>query len=180
MSDGDSVETAEPPRGPVICDAGPIIHLDELDCLDLLRDFPEVIVPVAVRREVQRHRPEALDRPQTAWRAAAPGEPPSAELRALVRLLALHVGETAAIQIAMGHPGAMLLTDDTAARLAARSLGIRVHGTLGLLVRAIRRGQRSRREIAGILADVPHRSSLHVRPGLLMSVIREVEAKDSP
>ena len=150
MSDGDSVETAEPPRGPVICDAGPIIHLDELDCLDLLRDFPEVIVPVAVRREVQRHRPEALDRPQTAWRAAAPGEPPSAELRALVRLFALHVGETAAIQIAMGHPGAMLLTDDTAARLA------------------------------GILADVPYRSSLHARPGLLMSVIREVEAKDSP
>ena len=112
--------------------------------------FPEVIVPVAVRREVQRHRPEALDRPQTAWRAAAPGEPPSAELRALVRLLALHVGETAAIQIAMGHPGAMLLTDDTAARLA------------------------------GILADLPYRSSLHARPGLLMSVIREVEAKDSP
>ena len=45
----------------VVCDAGPIIHLDELECLDLLGDFPEVIVPEAVWREVLKHRPSALD-----------------------------------------------------------------------------------------------------------------------
>jgi hypothetical protein len=32
----------------VICDAGPIIHLDELDCLDLLNDFKELILPATV------------------------------------------------------------------------------------------------------------------------------------
>jgi hypothetical protein len=26
----------------VVCDAGPLIHLDEIDCLDLLSDFAEV------------------------------------------------------------------------------------------------------------------------------------------
>ena len=41
----------------VVCDAGPLIHLDEVGCLDLLADFSEVLVPDAVRREVQRHRP---------------------------------------------------------------------------------------------------------------------------
>ena len=173
------MEQTDTPRAPVICDAGPVIHLDELGCLDLLADFPEAIVPAAVRREIQRHRPEALTRPEPAWRPAASGGPPPGELRALVRLLALHAGETAALQIAMDHSGALLLTDDTAARLAARSLGIRVHGILGLLVRAIRRGQRSKREIVGILAEVPHRSSLHVRRDLLMSFIREVEATDA-
>jgi hypothetical protein len=35
----------------VVCDAGPLIHLDELDCLDLLGGYPEVLVPEAVWRD---------------------------------------------------------------------------------------------------------------------------------
>jgi hypothetical protein len=27
----------------VVCDAGPLIHLDELGCMDLLLDFSEVL-----------------------------------------------------------------------------------------------------------------------------------------
>jgi predicted nucleic acid-binding protein len=44
----------------VVADAGPLIHLDELDCLDLLNDFKQIMVPDAVWREVQLHRPSAL------------------------------------------------------------------------------------------------------------------------
>jgi len=29
----------------VVCDAGPIIHLDELGCLDLLNDFSPLLIP---------------------------------------------------------------------------------------------------------------------------------------
>jgi hypothetical protein len=36
-------------RSIVICDAGPLIHLDELGCLDLLADFRDVLVPDADR-----------------------------------------------------------------------------------------------------------------------------------
>ena len=45
---------------PVVCDAGPLIHLDELGCLDLLADFASVLVPDVVWREVAQHRTEAL------------------------------------------------------------------------------------------------------------------------
>jgi hypothetical protein len=44
----------------VVCDAGPIIHLDELDCLRLLEDFPEVLIPDVVWDEVMHHRPQAI------------------------------------------------------------------------------------------------------------------------
>ncbi len=44
----------------IVCDAGPLIHLDELGCLDLLADFPVVLVPTEVWREVQGYRPSAL------------------------------------------------------------------------------------------------------------------------
>ena len=44
----------------VVCDAGPLIHLDELGCLDLLADFQAVLVPEQVWQEVGHHRPDAL------------------------------------------------------------------------------------------------------------------------
>jgi hypothetical protein len=57
----------------VVCDAGPLIHLDELDCLDLVGDFPEMLVPEAVWHEVLRHRPAALDKKRLrCWCASPP------------------------------------------------------------------------------------------------------------
>jgi predicted nucleic acid-binding protein len=46
----------------VVCDAGPAIHLDELGCLDLLKDFQEVLLPNTVWEEIKRHRPSALNK----------------------------------------------------------------------------------------------------------------------
>lgn len=60
----------------VVADAGPLIHLDELQCLDLLGDFAEVQVPEAVWREVEQHRPGALRHPSVpvSRRTAIPSE----------------------------------------------------------------------------------------------------------
>jgi len=46
----------------VVCDAGPIIHLDELGCLDLLGDFQEISLSDTVWKEISRYRPSALKR----------------------------------------------------------------------------------------------------------------------
>ncbi len=45
-----------------VFDAGPIIHLDELDSLDLLIDFHKIIIPGTVFNEIKKNRPSALDR----------------------------------------------------------------------------------------------------------------------
>ena len=36
----------------IVCDTGPIIHLDELGCLDLLADFKEILLTVSVVEEI--------------------------------------------------------------------------------------------------------------------------------
>ncbi|PSN17008.1 hypothetical protein C7293_00085 [filamentous cyanobacterium CCT1] len=69
------------------------------------------------------------------------------------------------------YPKAIFLTDDAAARLAANNLDLRVHGTIGILVRAIRRKQYSREEILAILRQLPKRSSLHIKQSLLDEII---------
>jgi len=44
----------------VVCDAGPIIHLDELGCLHLLSDFQEIFLSDTVWKEIGQYRPSAL------------------------------------------------------------------------------------------------------------------------
>ena len=39
----------------VVCDAGPIIHLDELNSLSLL-DYNQVLIPKTVELEIRNHR----------------------------------------------------------------------------------------------------------------------------
>jgi predicted nucleic acid-binding protein len=158
-------------RDLVIADAGPLIYLDELDCLDLLRDFSRVLVPDAVWCEVEMHRPTALaglalERVQVE--AADP------RVATLSLTFTLHSGEREALTLLARYPDALFLTDDTAARLAALTPSMRVHGTLGLIVRALRRGQRSREEIISLLRAIPDRTTLHIKPALLDEVIGQV------
>lgn len=157
----------------VICDAGPVIHLDELGCIELLSSFSRVLIPATVWREVQRHRPKALGLPCLEKTSAKNPEPP--ELEAVAVALSLHTGEWEAIRVALEHPDSVLLTDDTAARLAAGNLGIRVHGTIGVLVRSVRQGLRTKIAILDILRSIPTSSTLHLKRSLLEAVIKQVE-----
>ena len=159
----------------VVADAGPIIHLDELACLDLLADFGQVIVPEIVWQEVLRHRPLALESTGSLFIRQGVRKP-SPLVNALTPLYTLHSGEQEALHLCVEFGDCLLLTDDTAARLAAKSLGVPAHGTLGLLVRAIRRQTRTKPEVVGLLRDIPLRTSLHIRPALLADVIADVEA----
>jgi predicted nucleic acid-binding protein len=158
-----------------VCDAGPLIHLDEVACVELLADFPQVLVPATVWDEVAKHRPSALTQSAVLFRKVTPTDPVPAELDVLSRLLGLHRGEREALQVAQANSGCLVLTDDTAARLAARNLGLVTHGTIGVLVRSIRRKQKTKDEVINLLRSLPTASTLHVRPSLLEEIIREVE-----
>lgn len=164
----------------VVCDAGPLIHLDELDALDLLGDFSNVLVPDAVWREVMQHRPGALTHHGVTLRRITPTMAVTPELEALAQVFSLHTGELEALRVALEHCPGLLLTDDTAARLAAGNLKIGTHGTIGILVRAIRRRQRTKGEILAMLRSIPDRSTTHLKRSLLESVISEVEGWNNP
>lgn len=157
-----------------MCDAGPLIHLDELDCLDLLTDFESILVPQQVWQEVERHRSHALAHPDVVMQQVSVDLSQQASFRTLARALALDLGEQAALSLMAVHPEAILLTDDSAARLAAESLSYSVHGSVGILLRSIRRRQRTRQQVIALLENLPTRSSLHIRADLLQRIIARV------
>jgi predicted nucleic acid-binding protein len=160
---------------PCVSDAGPLIHLDELDSLDLLNELGTILVPETVWLEVSRHRPGLRPEyiPNTVLvDVIAAGSP---EFLALADSLALDAGERTALQLLQERKGRLFLCDDTAARLAAESLGFAVHGTIGVLLRSLRTGRRTRSQLLSVLRELPQRSTLHLAKSLVSAVIESVE-----
>ncbi len=158
----------------VILDAGPLIHLDELGGLILLSDFQERIVPAAVWDEVDHHRPSALHSNVISFIKPQPVRI-TAALQALCEAFNLDAGEREAISLCEQHPQAILLTDDAAVRLAARASGIRAYGTLGILIRAIRRRQLPPADAVVILEHIPAQSTLFIRKSILRDIIETIK-----
>jgi predicted nucleic acid-binding protein len=163
----------------VVCDAGPLIHLDELGHVDLLTEFTEVLVPTAVWGDVMRHRPGALAVKGVPFRQISLALTLSPDVDVLSCALPLQEGEREALQVAREQHADLLLTDDTAARLASRTLGVSVHGTIGILFRAIRRGQMTGPEVATLLRSLPSVSTLHVKRSLLEEFVQRAEQSPS-
>ena len=172
-----TTESAAEAAPEVVADAGPLIHLDELACLDLLDDFPLVAVPEQVWHEVSVHRPGVLSDPPGSWLRREVEIPSDKGFQTLVKSFALDLGEQAAISLLPQYPRSVFLTDDTAARLAAKTLGYRAHGTLGIVLRAIRRLQRTKDDVLHLLRNLPQFSTLHLRDELREDIIRSVKTE---
>jgi len=112
--------------GVAVSDASPIIALNQIHRLDLLRNqFGQVVVPPAIELEVE---PSAGVLPAWVHRQYAPVPPDF--------LRDLDPGEREAIALTIQLGANFLVIDDLPGRHAAMSLGLRVIGSLGLLVRA--------------------------------------------
>jgi predicted nucleic acid-binding protein len=99
---------------------------------------------------------------------------PALEARSWQQAGLLHYGEAQAIALARQLGADWLLTDDAAARLLAQSLGLEVHGSLGLVLWAAATRRLSRTEAESALGRLA-RSSLWVSPSVLLAAKAALE-----
>ena len=124
-----------------VSDTGPLHYLVLLEHVDILQVlFRKVTVPEPVRDELTHpSAPDAVRHWMTAppsWLSVHPVRPDMlAEIDA-----ALEPGERAALALAVEQQPDLVLMDDRAGVTAAHAQNFVVTGTLGLLVRAARRG----------------------------------------
>ena len=149
-----------------VSDAGPLIHLAEIDSLELLATFDTLLVPEMVYKEVDTGGvPDGLADLSYALVEADESRVGTEKLDA---------GERAAIAVAEER-GVVLLTDDLAARQAASDAGVEVHGSIGVIALGYGRGLLDRDEAASRMRALQRETSLFVTEAVVERGIRMLD-----
>ena len=148
----------------VVSDATCIIALHRIGRLDILDKLYEtILVPPAVRKEVS-----IIDED---WIRVEPVRKPEI-VQGLLYIL--DEGESEAISLAIDLPNALLITDDRKARKIAFEFGIKITGTIGVLLHAWR---------SGIILDLEKEidklseTGFHMTPELKQKALRLMRQK---
>ncbi|HEX8220253.1 MAG TPA: hypothetical protein VF914_13745 [Chloroflexia bacterium] len=147
----------------VVSNTGPLLHLTEAGYLELVKLAGEVHIPRAVAVELAGYSlwriPDwlTLDELDESYET-------DAAMWQQVGLI--DAGEAATIALARQLHADWLLTDDAAARLLAQTLGLEVHGSVGIVIGAAADGHLNKTEAEAAL-DMLVRSSLWITPRVL-------------
>jgi hypothetical protein len=156
-----------------VVDTSPLVFLAKLDHLSILRNSAEaVLIPSTVLEEVRRYGDDAtqrIDRACHSWlRVHTLGK---SEVQ---RMAEMHLGpgESAAILLAERVQAERLMVDDLAARRLARRWGLKVVGTLGLLLAAHLRG-----DIPSLADEISRlqTAGFHAHPSLVRKVLEAAD-----
>jgi predicted nucleic acid-binding protein len=152
-------------------DASPLIFLGAAGRLELLRAAAaRIVVSHAVAAEVAVYGPD--DAACSAMRASEWIDH-AADVEVPADLLAwdLGRGETQVLALARATPGSIAVTDDFEARRCARTIGVPVRGTLGLVLAARRDG---RIAAARPLMELLRLAGMHLADDVLNRALRDV------
>jgi len=146
----------------LVPDTGPLVHLHEAGGLHLLPLIGEIFVSPLVLAEVRRTGAKPWPEPLPEW-FKPQSLLSSTHQRAVSWQQAglLHGGEAEALALAIELKADWFLTNDAAARLLGESLGLQVHGSLGVILWAAATRQVSKDEAESLLVGL-ERSSLWV------------------
>ena len=127
----------------VVSDATPLMSLMKAARLNILEGlYKEIIIPDAVYSELTsnaRYSKEAEEIENSSFiRVVAVRERKAVEI--LRKVSGLDLGESEAIVYATDNNADILLMDENAGRRVAKTLGIKVRGTIGLILQAFDRG----------------------------------------
>lgn len=128
----------------VVSDASPLVHLAAIRRFELLKLlYSELFVPRAVWEEVTvagKGRPGSAELSQSTNEGWIRLMVPTPASMAREELRNLDAGEAEALALALDLRAEIVLLDELRGRAAARQLGLRAIGTLGVLIEAKRRG----------------------------------------
>ncbi len=165
---------------PVVSDASPLLLLAKIGKLNLLKElYHEIIIPLQVRNEVVENKDKAssliLSEIENGWIQQKDVEI-SPEIKRLGEKLGLHKGETAALSVAKHLGLKEIIADDKLARIAARILGLKAIGCLGVIMKAYETGVITRTEAIDSIQQMV-KAGLWVSPEVLAEVFKFLEER---
>lgn len=158
-----------------ITNASPIIVLAKIDKLDLLLNTGRlVLVPEAVAKEILKA--PAQDAAREALESGWGSQPVPVTPEPEILEWGLGTGESAVLSLARQRNG-VAIVDDRAARMACKTLGIRLAGTLGVILLARLEGRISSSvEILQALQQV----GLHLDDHIIRTALQKTTGEKWP
>ncbi len=161
----------------VISDAGPLIHLAEIDCLSFLSLFEKLHIPDAVWLETvgkgRIQAKEVLDL-GNVQRHTLPQQGIT-QFIANYQLKDIHTGERECLYLCRQINISTLLTDDLAVRKAAKFLNLKPVGSLGIIAKAYYQGLISITVAENHLLNLYAQSSLFVTKAIVELAIEQLQ-----
>ena len=114
----------------IVSDSGPIIHLNEVNALEMIVNMGEIFIPLAVAKEVERHKVSLPDE----FTIIELGPEELEESKKYMTYGNIHIGESEAIILARQLKADLFLTDDASARLFAETKVLNARGSLGVVL----------------------------------------------
>ncbi len=157
----------------IISNATPLIAFSRIGRLDLLRETvaEPLVIPAAVADEIldyETGEPGSIDFTQETWIQTQ-----SVQDQQQVRLLlpTLDRGEAEVIALGLEQQANLVLIDELIGRKVAESLGLRITGSVGILIRAKQLG-----EIAAVKPLLDHmlREGMYFSQRFRDAVLRQV------
>lgn len=158
-----------------VSNAGPFIHLAQINRLDLLSIFPTIYLTPKVVSEITVGKPTISE--ITSSSNIKIFHTPENEVRKFsksIRKFKLQLGELYALCLCSKIKASLFLTDDLDARTAALNLGFEVHGSIGIIARAFHKGLINLKETEQAIFNLYYKSNLFVTKGIINSAINEI------
>ena len=152
----------------IVSDTSPITNLIQINLLDILKDvYQQIIIPQSVYEELCEITSQKQLLDQQDWIYVI-----SAENTALVTSLEteLDTGESVSIVLALELQADFLIIDEVKGRLKAESMGIKIVGLLGTLLKAKNLGLIP--TIAPVLEKLIIEAGFHINPQLKAHILK--------
>lgn len=164
-----------------VVNSSPLIYLGKLGLLSLLQQlFDQVLTVPSVKEEVlDSSAPEyaILHDAFSDWLIVS--DVPRSALSTRLSDMGLHQGEVDALVLAYHtkeqQSDSVIIIDDLAARDVARSLGLRVAGTIGIILRATKNGLLTKSESQARIRLLVEETSFRMSAALYSRVISDLE-----
>jgi hypothetical protein len=159
---------------PVVSNTSPLLNLAIIGQLSLLNEqFGTILIPPTVQEELRVE----MDLPGSRGIREAIGagwiQLEEVKDKPFVKVLQreLDKGEAETIALALQAGAEWTLLDEREGRRVAKSLGLRVTGVLGILLRARREGKLV--SLQEVMQDLREKAGFHIRAELLTEVLKE-------
>ena len=156
-----------------VFDSGPLIHLSQIDALDVLKSVKKIMIPYGVFEEINLENQNS--RLIKKIRIVKLSKNFKDISKIISEKYSLGLGESQVIALAKKENTGIIFTDDLDARTVAKSLGFEVHGTIGLVLRTYREKIVSKNRAISVINDLNEKSTLFLTGELTRYILNEID-----